>query len=98
LYLLFSDLNSSLDYTEAELTIFYQPVAHNGWLAMLGVYFILGIIAIGLLVHLFGFHLYLSKYISPIVSIFIPTKYLTFSLQGELILPGPFQAILGIGL
>ncbi|XP_045193482.2 palmitoyltransferase ZDHHC1-like [Mercenaria mercenaria] len=55
----YRDLNSSLEYTEAELTIFYQPVVHNGWLAMLGVYFILGIIAIGLLVHLFGFHLYL---------------------------------------
>lgn len=55
----YRDLNSSLDYKEAEFLIFYQPVPHKGWLAMIGVYFILGVIGIGLLVHLFGFHLYL---------------------------------------
>ncbi|KAL4234745.1 putative palmitoyltransferase zdhhc1 [Mactra antiquata] len=55
----YRDLNSSLEYTEADFNLFYRPIPHDGWLAFLGVYFILCAIAIGLLVHLFGFHIYL---------------------------------------
>lgn len=54
-------LNITKDYTEAEFKIFYVGVPHIGWLVLLAIYFILGAIAVGLVAHLFGFHIYLSK-------------------------------------
>lgn len=55
----YRDLGASQSHTEAEFLVFYRTVSHNGWLAMLGVYFVLGLVAIALIIHLFGFHLYL---------------------------------------
>ncbi|KAL3860306.1 hypothetical protein ACJMK2_010445 [Sinanodonta woodiana] len=39
--------------------VFHQPTTGEGWLVLLGFTFVLGILADGLLIHLFGFHCYL---------------------------------------
>ena len=45
-----------------EVKLFHRSVIHEGWLSLIGITFSLGIIGVALLVHLFGFHCYLSKY------------------------------------
>ncbi|XP_052816943.1 palmitoyltransferase ZDHHC1-like [Mya arenaria] len=55
----FRELNSTLPHTDADIQIFYQSVMHEGWLALLAIYFVLGYIAVALVGHLFGFHVYL---------------------------------------
>lgn len=55
----YRDLNSSVNYAEADFMIFYQPVTHEAWLVLLGLYCIIGVVCIGLLMYLFVFHMYL---------------------------------------
>ena len=51
----------------SEVKLFHQTVIHEGWLALVGIVFSLGAIGVALLVHLFGFHCYLSKYIYTVL-------------------------------
>ncbi|XP_052286689.1 uncharacterized protein LOC127882217 isoform X2 [Dreissena polymorpha] len=54
-----SDLDATLHYKDADFQILYQRVPHEAWLAMLAVLITLGVVAVGLITHLLGFHLYL---------------------------------------
>ena len=47
--------------------ILYQPVSDVAWLCVLGITAVLALIAVGLLAHLLGFHIYLSKYHNVVV-------------------------------
>lgn len=69
LYFIISDLNVSDAYEDADFKIFHVAVPHIGWLILLAVYFVLGCIAVALVAHLFGFHIYLSKIIAKSFSL-----------------------------
>jgi len=62
-----ADLDVNASHTSADIQIVYQSVPHEAWLVLLGVYFILGAIAVALVAHLFGFHVYLSEWIPTIL-------------------------------
>ncbi|XP_052285289.1 palmitoyltransferase ZDHHC1-like [Dreissena polymorpha] len=55
----YRDLNATLHYKDADFQILCQRVPHEAWLAMLAVLFTLGVVAVGLITHLLGFHIYL---------------------------------------
>ena len=75
------------------MKLFHQTVIHEGWLALVGITFSLGIVGMALLVHLFGFHCYLSKYAFSILVIHFLINWQYF-VSSDLTVPfktGPSQ-------
>jgi len=61
---LFTELCASTRFKHAVFKMFGQPVPHLAWVALVGIYSLVDIIAVCLLTQLYGFHIYLRKYTS----------------------------------
>jgi len=63
---LFPELSATTGIEHAVFKMFYLQVPHAAWLAVVGIYILLGIAALVDLSRLFKFHIYLSKYMSQV--------------------------------
>ena len=61
---LFTELNATTGFEHAMFKMFDHQVPHIAWLAVVGIYSLLGIVAIIGISYLYGFHIFLSKYTS----------------------------------
>jgi len=60
-WIFFTELNATTGYEDAMFKMFSHQVPHIAWLIVVGIYTLLGIVAVVLVTHLYGFHIYLSK-------------------------------------
>ena len=71
-----TDLDSLMDYKEADFKICFQSVPHTVWLTMLAAYASIGFLVIVLLILLLMKHLYKSEFISELIQIYLMFKNL----------------------
>ena len=63
-FICFSPITQSKRFSSLSVfQVMYQDVEKEGFLALLGITGVILLLALGLLIHLFAFHCYLSKYI-----------------------------------
>ena len=71
-----TDLDSRMNYKEADFKICFQSVPHTVWLTMLAAYASLGLLVIILLILLLIKHLYKSEFIPELIQTYLMFKNL----------------------